>query len=240
LAGDNWLYSADYPGYLGDVLSRQCGSGFTGLFFNGCCGDVNHVDYRHRSQVRGYQMARRVGDALARAALQAMDAGTTCRADCLLVSRKQVELERLRISPQEGRWCEQVLAQARKIPPRGQVDGVPDAYYAKLRLKMLKEQETPDAAEIMVIRIGELAIVGLPGEAFCQSGLEIKRRSPARHTLVAGLCNDAIGYLPTRESFQQGGYETTAGSTFYVAGSAERIVDSAVTQLQELFGIAQE
>ena len=77
--------------------------------------------------------------------------------------------------------------------------------------------------------------MGLPGEAFCQLGSEIKRRSPAPHTLVVGLCNDYIGYLPTRESFQQGGYETTTGSTFYEAGSAERIVASALVQLEEVF-----
>ena len=87
----------------------------------------------------------------------------------------------------------------------------------------------------MVIRLGDAAIVGLPGEAFCRLGLEIKHRSPARHTIVAGLCNDAIGYLPTRESFPQGGYETTPGSTFYEPGSAEQLVESALAQLERLF-----
>ena len=146
-----------------------------------------------------------------------------------------MKLERLKISQHEHDRCEQVLESARQHPPPGQVDGLPDAYFAQLRLEMWQLQDQPDFAEVMVIRIGDVAIVGLPGEAFCELGLEIKRRSPARHTLVAGLCNDAIGYLPTREAFEQGGYETMVGSTFYEPGSAQRLVDSAVAQLERLF-----
>jgi len=90
-----------------------------------------------------------------------------------------------------------------------------------------------------VLRIGDVALVGLPGENFCESGMEIKHRSPAPHTLVAGLSNDAIGYLPTRESFPQGGYETTVGSTVYTEDAAERLVASAVAQLERLFSSRQ-
>ncbi len=235
LAGDNWLYSADFPGYIAEALSRTLGKECTCMFMNGCCGDVNHVDYRDGYQGRGYQMAQRVGYMLAAAAHEAVNDGGPIQTDCLQVSRELVELQRLKISPSERDWCEQVLDEARRHPRQGQVDGVPDVYYAKLRLRMCREQDEPDHAEVMVIRIGDVAIVGLPGEAFCQLGLQIKRRSPAPHTLVVELSNDAIGYLPTQESFEQGGYETTSGSTFYEPGSAERIVTSAVAQLEQLF-----
>ncbi len=234
LAGDNWLYSADFPGYLAEAMSRTLGNGFTCLFLNGCCGDVNHVDYRDQPQGRGFQMTQRVGYMLGATATQAINSGAPIETEGLCVSRELVALERSKISANDRRWCEDVLEQARLHPPQGQVDGVPDVYYAKLRLRMWDEQDQPDHAEVMVIRVGDVAIVGLPGEAFCQLGLEIKRRSPARHTFVVELANDAIGYLPIRESFDQGGYETTSGSTFYEPGSAERIVESAVTQLERL------
>ena len=235
LAGDNWLYSADYPGYLAEAVARFLGGGSTCLFLNGCCGDVNHVDYRDRSQGRGYAMAERVGSILANAANEALSAAAPIEASPLRVSRERVVLDRQRIDPEERRWCEDVLEQAQRRPPQGQVDGLPDAYFARLRLEMARVENQPDEVEVMVIRLGDAAIVGLPGEAFCRLGLEIKRRSPARHTIVAGLCNDAIGYLPTRESFTQGGYETTTGSTFYEPGSAEKLVQSALGQLERLF-----
>lgn len=235
LAGDNWLYSADYPGYMMEALSRALGDGAKCLLLNGCCGDVNHIDYRDPLQGRGYPMAQRVGFRLARSAQRAIDSSKPIAASGLRVSREQVELKRQKISPRERERCEQIIERARQCPPRGQVDGLPDAYFARLRLEMWQVQDQPDFVEVMVIRLGDAAIVGLPGEAFCALGLEIKRRSPARHTLVAGLCNDAIGYLPTWEAFQQGGYETTVGSTCYEPDSAQRIVASAVGQLQRLF-----
>jgi neutral ceramidase len=71
LAGDNWLYSADYPGYLAEALRRTVSPELTTLFFNGCCGDVNHLDYRDPLQGRGYQMTQRVGYMLAAAAVEA-------------------------------------------------------------------------------------------------------------------------------------------------------------------------
>lgn len=83
--------------------------------------------------------------------------------------------------------------------------------------------------------MGEAAIVGLPGEVFCEFGLELKRQSPAPHTLVVELSNDAIGYLPTRGSFAQGGYEVTVGSTLYAPGAGEQLTDAAAAQLQRLF-----
>lgn len=43
---------------------------------------------------------------------------------------------------------------------------------------------------VQVVRIGDVAIVGVPGECFTALGVEIKRRSPFRYTYVAELSND--------------------------------------------------
>jgi hypothetical protein len=211
------------------------GEPFVPLFLNGCCGNVNHVDYCDRFQGRGYQMAQRVGYMLGAAAHEAIRSRTQVEVDGLAVSRQQVVLQRMQVSDQKRRWCEAVLEEVRRNPPKGQVDGLPDAYYASTLLRMYQKQHEPDAVEVMILRIGPVALVGLPGECFYELGLEIKQQSPAAHTLVAGLCNDAIGYIPTRESFAQGGYEPTPGSTFYEPGSDQRLVGSALEQLGRLF-----
>jgi neutral ceramidase len=234
LAGDNWLYSADYPGFLAEALGRALGGGLTSLFLNGCCGNVNHVDYRDPLQGRGYKMAQRLGYMLAVTAQEAIRARQPISADRISVSREHVALDRIRISPDELRRCRAVVEEARRNPARGQVDGLPEGYFADLRVRMHQQQETPLETEVMAIRLGDVSLVGLPGEVFCESGLEIKRRSPAGHTLVAELANDAIGYVPAHESYAHGGYETTIGSTWVQAGSAERLVASALRQLERL------
>ena len=86
------------------------------------------------------------------------------------------------------------------------------------------------------MRIGGLAVVALPGECFTEFGLSIKEESPAAHTIVIELSNDAIGYLPTAEAFDQGGYEVTPGATKYHCGAGETVLQSALSQLNKLFG----
>ena len=68
-------------------------------------------------------------------------------------------------------------------------------------------------------------------------GEEIKRRSPYRYTYVAELANDWIGYLPDREAFALGGYQTWTGlHSDAEPGTGERIVKEAVGMLNKLAG----
>ncbi len=235
LAGDNWLYGADFPGALAEALSRTVGGEFTCLFLNGCCGNVNHVDYRDPKQGRGYQAVERIGYMLGAAAHQAVNARVPCQADCVAASSEKVTLARLKIGEAQRNRCRKILDEARANPPQGQVDGLPDAFFAEIRLEMARKQDEPDLAEVMAVRIGDVALVGLPGEIFCEFAMRIKEQSPATFTLVSGLSNDAIGYIPTPESFGQGGYESTVGSTFYEGDAGARLVTSAVAQLNRLF-----
>jgi hypothetical protein len=235
LAGDNWLYSADYPGYLSEALSKVMGDDFMTVFFNGCCGNVNHIDYSDPLQGRGYKMAERCGYMLATAVQQAMKTPVAVCGDELAISHEKVRLKRLKISEKDRQWSQNVIEKAKTQPTQGQVDGLPDEYYAKTWLHMYDVQNQDDFAEVMTIRIGDLAIVGLPGEIFCELGLEIKKSSPAKHTIVIGLANDSIGYLPNRIAFEQGGYEPSVGSTMYEPGAGEQLIASALSQLKTLF-----
>jgi hypothetical protein len=82
-------------------------------------------------------------------------------------------------------------------------------------------------------------MVGLPGEFFVEFGLQIKKASPARITLVVGLANGSIGYVPTPEAFDQGGYEPTPWRYSRLAPEAGAVcVESARRQLKSLFGRA--
>jgi hypothetical protein len=68
-----------------------------------------------------------------------------------------------------------------------------------------------------------------------EHGLTIKVRSPCRHTVVAELSNDLILYQPTRQAFEQQGYETLVGANRVSMEGIELIVGTAVELLQELW-----
>ena len=88
---------------------------------------------------------------------------------------------------------------------------------------------------LQALLIGDVAIVGVPAEYFTKLGLDIKNRSPFRHTLVAELANDWIGYLPDLDAHKLGGYQVWTGYHSYAEpGTGERIVDEAVAMLKEL------
>lgn len=87
--------------------------------------------------------------------------------------------------------------------------------------------------EIQAFRISEdLAIVGLPGEVFVELGLAIKEASPFKTTMVIELTNSFIAYVPTKDEFPKGGYETI--NSRLAPGGGEMMVESAVKLLKSL------
>ncbi|MFK5924453.1 MAG: hypothetical protein QM496_19930 [Verrucomicrobiota bacterium] len=89
---------------------------------------------------------------------------------------------------------------------------------------------------LQVMMIGDdVALVGVPAEYFTGLGVDIKKRSPFKYTVVAELANDWIGYLPDREAHQLGGYQTWMGLHSYAeVGTGERIADEIVEMLKEI------
>ncbi len=244
LTGNNWLYSADYPGYLTESVQKVRGKDFASMFLNGACGNVTQVDHE-AGFIDTYQECQRIGYILGVAALEAINtAEPLADNNTVQVSQERVPLKKMTISDEQLAWAEEVMERvAREGMPPLQPDGIPDEVYAQKWIDMYKVQNEYDSLEVQVVQIGEMAIVGLPGEMFNEFGVYIKKNSPFENTMVVGLANDAAGYFPTKVSFTQGpegftpmitGYETTPGTTYYDIGAGELLAESAVRQLKEL------
>lgn len=107
--------------------------------------------------------------------------------------------------------------------------------FRKMRKVLAAEQGKERKSWVQVILIGDIALVGVPGEFFTSLGEEIKRRSPYRDTYVFELANDYVGYIPDERAFDKGGYQVWTGLHSYLArGSGELIVDEAVGLLEKL------
>ncbi len=92
--------------------------------------------------------------------------------------------------------------------------------------------DTTASMTITVARLGGIAFVGLGGEVFNELGKAIKLSSPFHPTLVLTHCNGAAGYVPTRPSYSEGGYEVQSSS--FAPGGGEQLVEEAVRMLKEL------
>lgn len=63
----------------------------------------------------------------------------------------------------------------------------------------------PLQVEMTGLRIGDLVLITFPGELTVEIGLNIKKSSPHRYTLVAGYTNGYIYYTPTAKQLQNVG-----------------------------------
>jgi hypothetical protein len=56
--------------------------------------------------------------------------------------------------------------------------------------------------------LGQLVLLGIPGEVFASTGLSLKSYAGIRDLVVAGYMNGYIGYIPTRDAFVRRDYES--------------------------------
>ncbi len=109
------------------------------------------------------------------------------------------------------------------------------------RAEIAPHQGETRTTSIQTLAIGDVAIVGVPAELFTVLGVEIKRQSPFRHTVIAELSNDWVGYVPDSRGHELGGYQTWTGHHSYCEpGTGERMVATAVSQLGRLQKQLQE
>ncbi|HIE28277.1 TPA: hypothetical protein EYP66_13415 [Candidatus Poribacteria bacterium] len=66
------------------------------------------------------------------------------------------------------------------------------------------------AIPVSLVRLNDLLLITFPGELFAEIGMELKRRSPSANTFIVGYCNGSVGYLPTQQAYEEGGYEVNA------------------------------
>lgn len=76
-----------------------------------------------------------------------------------------------------------------------------------------------------------IAITSFSGEFFNQFGLAVKQQSPAKHTLFLGYTNGSIGYIPTEEAVQFGGYGAERNDMWFEIGTGEIQINEAIESL---------
>lgn len=233
--------SADYFGYFPRVMKKLKGEHFSTVFLNGACGDINNIDVNNPKQLSGDPQIEKVSNTLAGVALGVIENLKTTGECKVGAVSGELRFRRKVITPEDIVRAERILEKgAEGIEGRySWLSGMalPVAWEPAIARECLFLKDMPEelSTEVQVIRIGDAAIVGLPGEIFAQIGLDIKARSPFEVTLVSELSNDYIGYVPTDEALKDGGYETWAArSALPGPGTAPAMIDLATDLLKRL------
>ena len=95
-------------------------------------------------------------------------------------------------------------------------------------------------AEVMVIGIGEIRFVLLPGESFVEFGFEIKEQGGSDKIVTLAYANGRPGYIPHRSAYPAGGYEVDDAYRYYgypacfTPEAGELVVETALQLLASL------
>jgi hypothetical protein len=224
------LVSADFPGVACRIVERELGA-LSCLFLQGAAGDVNPIrgttDFRDVAATGGVLG----GEALRLLSLLSAEDGPAM-SETLAVESETVEVERRPLPDVTG--LEQKAADLEALIPLAESGAARREAIAAYRrvvepLRLARLGEGPVRVEVQALRLGDALIVAVEGELFADYGNRIKEASPAPVTFVSAYSNGMEGYLPTREAFDEGGYEVAAGPWTRVGRTAgDQVTERAI------------
>ncbi len=213
MGGDNYLLSADYPGYAMGLIEQVQGGDVVAMFLNGTTGDINPVR-------RGtFEAAKRSGNILGAEVVKVCEGIETSPDAELRMAKEKVELNSGEL-PSEDELAEIIEDRKKALEtsdPKRSMDREIILTWAEDALSMVRrgKKSAIVPVEVQVLRLGDITLAGMPGEVFVEVGLGIKTGSPFEHTFAVGYTNGCIGYMPTKKAFEAGGYETHSAYRLY-------------------------
>ena len=206
--------SADYYGQFSRLMPSRLGGGedFVAMMSNGTSGDINNIPFLvTRPPREPFEQIRIVAQKAADTAWFAHRKIERHQSDARLgMLEREVTLKYRRPSAEQVAKAKEVLA----VTDEAAIAQLPRLAqnYSRNVVRAAEREEDTVAVKLQAIRIGDLAVCGIPFETFAEIGLDLKARSPFPQTMVISLANGTNGYLPTPEQHRLGGYETWLGT----------------------------
>ena len=240
------LISADWPCWMAKTLDKAL-DGVKCIFFNGCEGDVgstnvhpkdgdmNDTEISFDNEMKSPGMARFVGRALAGTVLQVYDKVKYVDVDDIDIMSKVIDLPSNMPRPEDM----PLARKYKELHESGRDDEIPfkamqltTAVAEALRMCRLEHGPESYAARLTGVKIGPVAMIGLPGEPFTELGVEIKKAKGWDLVLPCALTNGCLGYFPVQSAYDEGGYETKTSP--FKSGVADKVIDGSHKLLSEL------
>jgi hypothetical protein len=210
------LFSGDWPGHLQRTLETLIGQGVTVMYYNGAEGDQSPVPPADCGS--NWERAERYGRELG---IQAWRAWEQVRPGEVSVFTYHAET----IPLPKRQW------HADFMKTGGAEYGLSEELMPKL-----VEQLAPPQTHSTCLRLGDLVILGVPGEMAAALGLEAKAKARtatgAACVTIGGLADEWVSYILPAEEYRRGGYE--ASVSFYGETLGVRMVEGVARAAQAL------
>ncbi|MBQ8551668.1 MAG: neutral/alkaline non-lysosomal ceramidase N-terminal domain-containing protein [Clostridia bacterium] len=243
------LICSDFPGWMRKTLAAAL-DGTACMFFPGAQGDVgsthvnpapgdmNDTEISFDNEMKSPGMARFVGRALAGTVLQVYDKVAYVDVEDIGVYHKTMKIPANVPAPED-------LPLAHKYKELHDAGRDCDIPYTAMELttvvaeaiRMCNLENGPEYFEMDLtgVRLGSVALVGIPGEPFTDIGVSVKEAAEGFDLIMpCALTNGSYGYFPMKSAYDEGGYE--ARSSKFKAGVAEKIIAYAKELLGDMKG----
>ena len=233
--GPNLEISADYVGYAVSFIERTLGAETVALFANGAQGDMNSIVHPG-TYADAERLGVTLGSEVIKVALSTETHGNvhiktaTNRTELPLnpASAPERQREYIRLLEQDYQRfsVEGDAVCAWDIEMRLAVAG----YRLYNREQMMLPYMPAEVTAFSLMGEGvSVSLVSEPAELFCEYGIRARKQSPFTTTLVLGLANGFIGYVPTPNVYIEGGYECEA--TNVAPGAGDQLCQAMIDAL---------
>ncbi len=215
MSGDDMLFSGGWPGHLQRTLESLIGEGVTAMYYNGAEGDQAPAG-RPDAGESHWERAERYGRDLGIVAWNAWRETKTAPDAKFAYHAHTIALP-------ERSWH----------PDFKETGGAEYGLTEKLLAEMLPAL-FPTEVDSVSLRLGDLLIIGIPGEMAASLGMQIKSEAApdhgAQHPVIGGLADVWISYILSAENYRRGGYESSV--SFYGETLGPTIVAGAIAGVE--------
>ena len=233
------MASADYFGEFSRIMPYRIGGlnppeNFVSLMTNGASGDINNLVFTGSRAPRSpFEQIRIVASKTADAAWRAVKKIEAYETKPIIATRqREVKLPYRQPNEREIKLAQDLLQRTRQ--ERDSINKRTSSVANRVLEYSKPEHPRTESVIIQAFRIGEQAIVSMPFEVLVEIGLEIKKKSPFKHTFLIELANGGYGYLPPPNQHKLGGYETWMGTSRFQPQSSEILIKNLLEMLNEL------
>jgi hypothetical protein len=217
MSGEDMWFSGDWPGHLQRTLESLIGGGVTAMYYNGAEGDQAPIARPDSGNSR-WERAERFG----------RDLGIVCWT-------KWQETKPNSDVPLAYHSHSIKLPERRLHPDFMKTGGAEYGLSEELFNQMLPKMFVGEV-DSLTLRVGDLLIIGIPGEMAASLGMKIKqeagRLTGAKHPVIGGLADVWISYMLPAEEYKRGGYESSV--SFYGETLGDTIVAGAIAGAGQL------
>ena len=240
LGPNNTLYSADYPGAA--CLAIEAAVSGTAIFTTGPQGDVNPGGYSPEGSMVGvvvpwrtFESAERYGRIVADCAVATRAKLTPAPSDRVGGEARLLELDRKALPDAASARAAALLAAAAEAGVRAADLSSDATYHAAVAAAYADliagqaedpERDGPVSVRVSALALGPLLHLGVQGELFVALGQRIRSAVGDDGTCIAALCDGTIGYIPTADAYDIGGYEPNA--SVLRPGQGERLAHELI------------